>query len=104
MTMIASPPPDRRIAHANGSHENGAAQERPQEIKYRQDAANYIAAMLAELRQIAGKAGFDKLVKSLDGAYYDAYGVLDGRAPEALGEAPPQGREKISKTMEPNHG
>ena len=25
--------------------------------------------MLAELRQIAGKAGFDKLVKSLDAAY-----------------------------------
>jgi len=62
---------------------SGAPQAASQEIKYREDAAAYVAAMLAELRQIAGKAGFDKLVRSLDTAYYDAYGALDAKGREA---------------------
>lgn len=61
----------------------GTAQATGHEIKYREDAAAYVAAMLAELRQIAGKAGFDKLVRSLDTAYYDAYGALDAKGREA---------------------
>lgn len=56
------------------------------EIKYRHDAANYIAAMLAELRQIAGKANFEKLVTSLDAAYYDAYSATGPRKPVAVAE------------------
>lgn len=60
-----------------------APQATGHEIKYREDAATYVAAMLAELRQIAGKAGFDKLVRSLDTAYYDAYGALDAKGREA---------------------
>lgn len=108
MTMIASPRPLTR-PHHNGSPENGSSHEAaPHEIKYRQDAANYVAAMLAELRQIAGKAGFDKLVRSLDAAYYEAYGALDGKARESA--IPPQAGgpnaagEKISKSLEPNGG
>ena len=62
---------------------SGAPQAASQEIKYREDAASYVAAMLAELRQIAGKAGFEKLVTSLDAAYYDAYVALDARGRNA---------------------
>ena len=40
-----------------------------------QDVIDFYAA-------IAGKAGFDKLVTSIDAAYYDAYGALDGRGRE----------------------
>lgn len=65
------------------------------EIKYRHDAANYIAAMLAELRQIAGKASFDKLVTSLDAAYYEAYTVTGPRNPPKASEP-----EKISPSRE----
>ncbi len=65
------------------------------EIKYRHDAANYIAAMLAELRQIAGKASFEKLVTSLDAAYYEAYSATGSRKPAAAAEP-----EKISPARE----
>lgn len=103
MTMIAAAPQERR-ASRNGSPENGATRDAAHEIKYRQDAANYVAAMVAELRQIAGKAGFEKLVKSLDAAYYEAYGMLDGKARDAA-PAPQNGAaEKISESVEPNHG
>ena len=95
--------PHRNGVAADGS---GDTQPAPREIKYRQDAAGYVAAMLAELRQIADKAGFDKLVKSLDAAYYDAYGALDAKARETT-PAPPAGApagpsEKISNSLEPN--
>ena len=83
MNIYTSP----SAARANGREEAAPVAH---EIKFRQDAASYVAAMLAELRQIAGKAGFDKLVKSLDTAYYDAYGALDAKAREA---APAPARE-----------
>ncbi len=101
MSMMTSHASAQRIPRSDGP-EDAPAQEASGDIRYRQDAANYIAAMLAELRQIAGKAGFDRLVKSLDTAYYEAYGARDGRLPDAApvpAEAP---HEKISKSMEPN--
>lgn len=76
--------------------------EPAREMKYLEDAASYVAAMLAELRQIAGKAGFDKLVKSLDAAYYDAYGALDARARETAPPPRAMDGEKTSNSMEPN--
>lgn len=69
-------------------------------LKYQEDAAGYVAAMIAELRQIAGKAGFDKLVKSLDAAYYDAYGALDAKARAAAQPPTEAGPQKISEPME----
>ena len=100
MTMLASPASDRAMARQ--ATENGKPPAGTQEIKYRQDAANYVAAMVAELRQIAGKAGFDKLVRALDSAYYEAYGALDGRLPESPPADETERREKISNSMEPN--
>jgi len=76
MTLIA--PQERRLTKAP-QQQNGADALPEREIKYRQDAANYVAAMLAELRNIAGKAGFDQLVSAIDTAYYEAYGALDSR-------------------------
>ncbi len=76
---------------------DGAVTAPAHEIKYRQDAASYVAAMLAELRQIAGKAGFERVVKSLDAAYYEAYSALD---PKAV-PAPAAASEKTSEPMEP---
>lgn len=107
MNIYASPAVQRNGARQ--ADENGASPAAAHEIKYRQDAAGYVAAMLAELRQIAGKAGFDKLVKSLDAAYYDAYGALDAKAREAA-PAPQNGAngaqntppEKTLNPMEPN--
>lgn len=103
MNIYASPASQRNGARHAG---NGSSTPVPHEIKYRQDAANYVAAMLAELRQIAGKAGFDKLVKSLDTAYYEAYGVLDApakeTAPAPRTDVQPGAEEKTSNTMEPN--
>lgn len=81
-----------------------SAQPRPkpvahQEIKYQSEAANYIAAMIAELRQISGKAGFDKLVGVLDAAYYEAYSLMDSRTkPNTPGNA----EEKTSPPLEPS--
>lgn len=78
----------------------------PHEIKYRHDAAHYVSSMLTELRQIADKAGFDKLVAALDTAYYEAYGVLgaQGKAAAAPQERTNGGNEKISNPMEPTGG
>lgn len=95
MNIHTSPASQRNGArHADG--EAGTGQ--PHDIKYRQDAASYVAAMLAELRQIAGKAGFDKVVKSLDAAYYEAYSALDGKAAPPSADA----EEKSAHPMEPN--
>lgn len=91
--------------HSAAPRQDSGADGAPpaREMKYREDAAGYVAAMLAELRQIAGKAGFDKLVKSLDAAYYDAYGALDARARETAPPPRNQPGEKTSETVEPNH-
>lgn len=70
------------------------------EITYRRDAASYVAAMLAELRQIAGKAGLDRLVMSLDAAYYEAYGAVDS-TPEQRDKAAGPQRGKTSISVEP---
>ena len=94
MTLLASP--DRGTAPA-GSDENGVAHPAPNEIKYSEDAANYVSAMVAELRQIAAKAGFEKLVTALDNAYYEAYGAMDTKS-RAVAPAP---GEKTSASREP---
>ena len=103
MTMLASSPADRRMARV--VQENGADPQPAHDIKYRQDAANYVAAMLAELRQIAAKAGFDKLVATIDAAYYDAYGATDAKTRETapLPRNGTQGAaaEKTPPAMEP---
>lgn len=91
MNIYSSPP----AARGNGRQEAAPAGAPPHEIKYRQDAASYVAAMLAELRQIAGKAGFDKLVTSLDTAYYEAYGALDAKAREAVPASPGEADETL---------
>jgi len=83
----------------------GASPGEAHELKYREDAAAYVAAMVAELRQIAGKAGFERLVKSLEAAYYEAYGALDAKAHETARpprqDGPAKNVEKISPAMEP---
>ena len=66
------------------------------EIKYRMEAASYVAAMIAELRQISGKAGFAKLVGVLDAAYYEAYTLTDAKAEPQTASA-----EKTSPRAEP---
>lgn len=74
----------------------GPAQDRPHQIKYRRDTSHYVAAMLTELRQIADKAGFERLVTALDAAYYEAYTAMDSHArPHAE-----RVREKVSPAME----
>jgi hypothetical protein len=77
-------------------------QPAPHEIKYRHDAAHYISSMLTELRQIAGKAGFEKLVTALDAAYYEAYGALGAQAKTfaAPQEDKNGANEKIADSME----
>ena len=86
--------------------ETGAASATFAEIRYRHDAVTYVAAMLAELRQIAEKAGLDRLVKSIEAAYYEAHAARDAKAPEAA-PAPRAtlqrgAQEKTSNPMEPN--
>jgi hypothetical protein len=102
MNVYAAPASRNGARQAEASESAAASHE----IKYRQDAASYVTAMLAELRQIAGKAGFDKLVKSLDAAYYDAYGALDAKARDATPApgtvVPPAGPEKNANSVEPN--
>lgn len=66
------------------------------EIKYRHDAAHYVASMLTELRQMAGKAGFEKLVTALEAAYYEAYAAKDSHARPPSAEE----QEKISPAKE----
>ena len=81
------------IIAALPADEQAAIESRYQELKQEVEG-------LRELRQIAGKAGFDKLVKSLDAAYYEAYGLLA----ERNGKAQAGGEEKTSIPMEPNGG
>ena len=95
--MSFTAPQDRAMAHR--PQPEGEAPF-PREMKYRHDEVHYVADMLTELRQIAGKAGFEKLVASIDAAYYDAYAALDSNAQPAPGKA----REKISSGAEPNAG
>jgi hypothetical protein len=58
-------------------------------LVYVHDAAHYAASLIAELRQIAGNAGLDKLVRALDSAYYEAYAVMEppNGAPQRNGES-----------------
>jgi hypothetical protein len=66
------------------------------DISYQADAAHYVAAMIAELRQISGKAGFEKLVGALDTAYYEAYTLIEPKP-----AAPGKPAEKTSEPVEP---
>jgi len=86
MNIHISPASQRNGARQSEPPKAGAPSAAPHEIKYREDAAGYVAAMLAELRQISARAGFDKLVSSIDAAYYDAYGALDAKGREAAAE------------------
>ncbi|MFN4142542.1 hypothetical protein [Aestuariivirga sp.] len=95
MTYIA---PNEHLGARNGEAVPASAAP-AHETKYQQDMANYIAAMLAELRQMAGKAGFDRLVGTIDAAYYEAYGLQaerNGKA-QSVAEA-----KKSSELAEPN--
>jgi hypothetical protein len=96
MTLIA--PQERPTAHRPAPEGEAALSAR--ELKYRHDAAHYVADMLTELRQIAGKAGFDKLVTSIDTAYYDAYAELRSNAKPAPADA----TEKVSSGTEQSPG
>jgi hypothetical protein len=97
MTFTAS---QERPASQRPQPQGEAATPAPHELKYRHDAAHYVADMLTELRQIAGKAGFEKLVASIDAAYYEAYAALGANAtPGSAGV-----QEKTFPTMEPNNG
>ena len=51
MTMLASPASDRAMARQ--ATENGTPPAGTQEIKYRQDAANYVAAMVAQAQAMS---------------------------------------------------
>lgn len=97
--MTYTAPQDRAMAQRPPPNGEEAAPT-PHEIKYRHDAAHYVSSMLTELRQIADKAGFDKLVTALDAAYYEAYGALGAQA-KAAAAPQEQGHEKISERMEP---
>jgi hypothetical protein len=91
---LVSPQENRTAAPPAG--ENAPAPS-AHEIKYQHDAANYVAAMVAELRQISGKAGFEKLVAALDSAYYEAYSLMGQRPKLGTGEA----GEKNPQPVEP---
>ena len=71
-------------------------QASPHEMKYRRDTSHYLAAMLTELRQIAGKAGFERLVAAIDAAYYEAYAAMDTQSKRAAGD----GSQKVPSGME----
>ncbi len=90
--------PQQQLSPAANGHAAAAEPASAHEIKYRQDAANYVAAMVAELRQLSGKAGFEKLVAALDAAYYEAYSLMGARPAAPSADQP----EKISDRMEPN--
>jgi hypothetical protein len=92
MTLTA--PQERPMAHR--PQPEGEAAPSARDLKYRHDAAHYVADMLTELRQIAEKAGFDKLVSSIDAAYYDAYAALGANARPAPADA----GEKIAAGVE----
>lgn len=89
--------PQEHLSPATNGHAGAPEPASERDIKYRQDAANYVAAMVAELRQLSGKAGFDKLVAALDAAYYEAYSLMGGRASAPSAAQP----EKISDRVEP---
>jgi hypothetical protein len=74
----------------------------PPEIKHREDAANYVTAMLAELRQIAGKAGLNKMVKALDAAYYEACAAIAAEVRNGTSHPRNGPVEKTLKSMEPD--
>lgn len=59
-------------------------------VGYQKDAAHYVAAMIAELRQISGQAGFDKLVAQLDAAYYEAYALVEPKQGADEKSTPPE--------------
>jgi hypothetical protein len=42
----------------------------------KRDAADYIAALVMELRMIADNAGLEKIVPPLEKAYYEAFSVI----------------------------
>jgi hypothetical protein len=85
-------------------HEEEASATPPaHELKYRQDVARYVAVMLTELRQIAGKAGFDRLVTAVDAAYYEAYAAQDTQQNSNGQPHNGGGREKLSNGMEQSH-
>lgn len=94
MNMLA---PQEHRQPRTGSANDAASPAPANEIKYREDVANYVSAMVAELRQIAAKAGFDRLVTALDSAYYEAYGAVDSKARATT----PLPEEKISQPLEP---
>jgi hypothetical protein len=97
--MSLTAPQERPQRHRPREGEQPAA--RPaHELKYRHDAAHYVADMLTELRQIAGKAGFEKLVAAVDAAYYEAYAVLGSNGQSGPAEV----REKTSSPMEQTRG
>lgn len=93
--------PAQSSQKALGTRQTGTANPLP-EIKYRKDAANYVTAMLAELRQIAGKAGFHKLVKALDAAYYEACAALAAEVRDGASQPRNEAAEKTLKSMEPD--
>jgi len=90
--------PQEQMSPATNGHAAAAEPASERDIKYRQDAANYVAAMVAELRQLSGKAGFEKLVAALDAAYYEAYTLMGARGAAPSAAQP----EKISDRVEPN--
>ncbi|MFO1132629.1 MAG: hypothetical protein U1E16_11560 [Hyphomicrobiales bacterium] len=104
MNIHTSPAAQRNGARQADPPKGGMQSAASHEMKFREDAAGYVAAMLAELRQISAKAGFDKLVSSLDAAYYVAYGALDDKARETASEpvaaAPKAPAENNSNSME----
>lgn len=93
--------PAQPSQNAPGTRQAGSTNP-PPEIKYREDAANYVTAMLAELRQIAGKAGFDKLVKALDAAYYEACAAVAAEVRDGASLPRNEPVENTLKSMEPD--
>lgn len=93
--------PNQSRQRVPGTRQTGTTNP-PPEIEYREDAANYITAMLAELRQIAGKAGFDKLVRALDAAYYEACAAVAADVRDGASQPRNEPAEKTLKSMEPD--
>jgi hypothetical protein len=56
-------------------------QEKPADTNFvtfenKRDAADYVAALVMELRMIADNAGLEKIVPHLEKAYYEAFSVI----------------------------
>jgi hypothetical protein len=45
-------------------------------FEQKRDAADYVAALVMELRMIADNAGLEKIVPPLEKAYYEAFSVI----------------------------